>query len=337
MTWVLVRKLLRDVRVPLLVVGLLLGAFQGLWIRITARILGDISPFLVSVAENAGKTVKDIEEQVFKGPGQMARALIGGEGINLQHAMDMASIGYVHPLVQTIFCIWAIGRASGAIAGEIDRGTMELLLAQPLPRYRLVLAHLLVDAITIPTLCLFLWTGTCLGTWIVGEIKPEETKIELPKDTPLGVRRSRCASRRRPTRHGSTSGNAWRSIRCEFLPGLPAAAGLMFAVGGYTMWLSAAGRFRWRVMGWAVLITLLQFLINVLGQMWDVIAPLRPLTIFYYYQPQPAILGHGYWITLKEWDATTPIPSLAVLYAVGAIGYAMALWTFTRRDLPAPL
>ena len=28
MTWVLVRKLLRDVRVPLLVVGLLLGAFK---------------------------------------------------------------------------------------------------------------------------------------------------------------------------------------------------------------------------------------------------------------------------------------------------------------------
>jgi ABC-2 type transport system permease protein len=81
----------------------------------------------------------------------------------------------------------------------------------------------------------------------------------------------------------------------------------------------------------------LQFLINVLGQMWDVIAPLRPLTIFYYYQPQPAILGHGYWITLKEWGLTATIPSLAVLYGVGAIGYAMALWTFTRRDLPAPL
>src|SRR5260221_3699560 len=48
--------------------------------------------------------------------------------INLDHAMDMLSIGYVHPLMQTLFCIWAIGRASGAIAGELDRGTMELLL-----------------------------------------------------------------------------------------------------------------------------------------------------------------------------------------------------------------
>jgi hypothetical protein len=28
---------------------------------------------------------------------------------------------------------------------------------------------------------------------------------------------------------------------------------------------------------------------------------------------------------------------LAVLGAVGGLGYLMALWTFCRRDLPAPL
>jgi hypothetical protein len=28
---------------------------------------------------------------------------------------------------------------------------------------------------------------------------------------------------------------------------------------------------------------------------------------------------------------------LAVLFTVGSVGYAMALWTFCRRDLPAPL
>jgi ABC-2 type transport system permease protein len=339
MTWVLVRKLLRDVRVPLLVVGLLLGAFQGLWIRITARILGDISPFLVTVAESAGKTVQDIEAQVFKGPGQMVRALIGGEGINLQRAMDLASVGYVHPLVQTIFCIWAIGRASGAIAGEIDRGTMELLLAQPLARFRVLLAHLYVDALTIPALCLCLWTGTCVGTWIVGEIKPEKVEVKPPENLPPIVKvfwpkpqpetpETRERERERLAIHPAS-----------FLPALPVVAGLIFAVGGYTMWLSSAGRFRWRVMGYAVLITLVQFLVNVLGQMWDVIGPLRPLTIFYYYQPQPAIVGRPdpYWVTLHEWGLNVQVPMLAVLYGVGLVGYGMALWTFTRRDLPAPL
>lgn len=343
MTWVLVRKLLRDIRLFLAAVALLLGAFEALWIRITARILGDISPFLVSVAENAGKSIKDIEAQVFKGdPGQMVQAIIGGEGINLQRAMDMASVGYVHPLVQTIFCIWAVGRASGAIAGEIDRGTMELLLAQPIARFRLVLAHLIVDGITIPLLCLSLWTGTCLGTALVGEIVPEKVDIQPPKDLPLIAKifwpkpppeteQTRQAERERLAIHPT-----------QFLAALPVIAGLLFAISGYTMWLSSAGRFRWRVMGYAVLITLVQFLVNVLGQMWSAIAWLRPLTIFYYYQPQPAITNdprhpYWYWIKLDVWGLSTQVPMLGVLFGVGALGYLLALWTFTRRDLPAPL
>ena len=52
------------------------------------------------------------------------------------------------------------------------------------------------------------------------------------------------------------------------------------------------------------------------------------MTIFYYYQPQEIILG-------KPWLEV--LPALAVLYGVGAAGYALAFWVFTRRDLPAPL
>ena len=52
---------------------------------------------------------------------------------------------------------------------------------------------------------------------------------------------------------------------------------------------------------------------------------LRPLTLFYYYQPQDAILGSSF------------DPKGLVLYGVGFVGYGLALWTFRRRDLPAPL
>src|SRR5262249_6618096 len=133
----LVLKLLRDLRLVLLVVALLLGAFQVLWARITARILGQLAPFF----QSAGLSFDDIAAQVFEGPGQIIRTIIGGEAIALDRARDLMSIGYVHPLMQTIFCVWAVGRAAGAIAGELDRGTMELLLSQPLARSRLVLAH----------------------------------------------------------------------------------------------------------------------------------------------------------------------------------------------------
>src|SRR6266404_2368591 len=157
MTVVLVRKLLRDLRVALLVVALLLAAFQCLWARITERILGDLSPFFRRLAAFGGMTEKNVQEKLFEGPGKLISTLIGGESLTLNSAMDFLSVAYVHPLMVTIFCIWAVGRAAGAIAGETDRGTAELLLAQPMPRSHLIYAHLIVDALTIPILALSLW------------------------------------------------------------------------------------------------------------------------------------------------------------------------------------
>jgi ABC-2 type transport system permease protein len=124
------------------------------------------------------------------------------------------------------------------------------------------------------------------------------------------------------------------------LPGLANTAALLLAVSGYTMWLSAAGRSRTKVLGLAILATLVQFLVNVIGQLWDGMAFLRPFTVFYYYQPQ-AINLKGAW-TVDPGPAWTGRPLVGlhvvlVLGLVGAVGYAMALRTFVRRDVPAPL
>lgn len=323
MTGALLRKLLRDIRLPLLVVALLLLAFQMLWVKITQRTSGELVPLFMGLAAAQKMSPLDLEAILFRGPGKIMQTLLGGESIKLDQAMHMLSIGYVHPLMQTLFCIWAIGRAAGAIAGEIDRGTMELLLAQPVPRWRLILAHGCVDLLVIPVLCLSLWAGTALGVWLVGPIEiPEADLAKIPFPVPL----DREALQLHPAAVG---------------PGLWNVGALIFAVSGYTMWISAAGRFRWRTLGLAVLLTLFQFLINVIGQMWDMAAPLRPFTVFYYYQPQSIILSGRWTADLGlAWNGGRPLLALnvvAVLITVGLVGYALALWTFARRDLPAPL
>jgi ABC-2 type transport system permease protein len=361
MTPTLVRKLLRDVRLPLVVVAVLLGAFQLLWAHVMARILGKLSPFFNSLAGLGGLTPKDIENVLFEGPGKILRTIIGGDRVVLDGAMDLLSIGYVHPLVIILTCIWAIGRAAGAIAGEIDRGTMELLLAQPLARSRLILAHLLLDGITIPVLCLSLWAGNFIGAWAVTPIKLEEPKIKVSSPSrgldleidsfdvgpvKLGPFKMRLKDplSNRALRSGTRDPERMnRRLAIEpvrFGPALWLVGGLIFAVCGYTMWLSSAGRFRWRVLGLAVFVTLVQFLVNVLAQMWDQAAWVRPLTIFYYYQPQQVILSEDWCVTFAEWNGGSPLvrlPMPVVLYGVGAIGYVMALRTLVRRDLPAPL
>jgi ABC-2 type transport system permease protein len=297
MTQILIGKLVRDVRMALLVISLLLAAFQVLWARVTQRI-SDSGQILDSLRQ-FGLSIENIRETIFKGPGQLIQTIMGGDSIRIDHAADMISISYVHPLTIFILCTWAIGRAAGAIAGEIDRGTMELLLAQPIRRSQVVIAHLCVDLITIPVLCLSMWAGTWLGVGWVGFIgNPQETLAVDP----------------------------W-----AFGPGLLNVGLLIFAVSGLTMWLSAGGRFRARVLGLGVLFALLQFLLNLIGQLWEPAEMVRPFTVFYYYQPQPIILQPDWYQNGENWL------HMGVLAAAGTVGYSMALWIFCRRDLPAPL
>lgn len=307
MTAALVLKLLRDLRPALVAVMVMLAGFQCLWAKVTQRITEEILP-----AVTRHLPLDRLLDIVFSGPGQLIQTLMGGESINLMHARDVLSIGYVHPLTQTILCVWAVGRAAAAVAGEIDRGTMELLLAQPVGRPRLIAAHFLVDLVTIPLLCASLWAGNWLGAAVFGHIDF----------------------------HADADAGELRVDPRMFLPALANVAALLFAVSGYTMCMSAAGRFRWRVLGLAVLVTLGQFLINVIGQLWGAVEPLRPLSVFYYYQPQQIILRDAWSVGLgRAWHLVAPLPInvVAALVAVGLAGYGLALWTFQRRDVPAPL
>ncbi len=110
-------------------------------------------------------------------------------------------------------------------------------------------------------------------------------------------------------------------------------AALMFAQAASAMASSAAGHQPVEVV-LQVLTGVLMFAANVLGQLWDDAAWVRPFSVFYYYQPQKVMLK-------ADWTAdpfgVAGVPVVAVLVAAGAAGYLAALAIFTRRDLPAPL
>ncbi|MSU79482.1 MAG: hypothetical protein EXS16_15500 [Gemmataceae bacterium] len=320
MTFVLIRKLLRDVRIPWLVVAVLLFLFQILWARVTQRVT-------LQILEQLGKlnvSPEFIRNTLFSKndfSGQMIQAIMGGDDIRIENATDLMSISYVHPLVITILSIWAIGRATSAIAGEIDRGTMELLLAQPIRRSQILLSHLSVDALIFPALCAVLWTGTYCGTWWMGLQPP--TASELAQ---LNMEKEKAEGKPQVVRSKSQQIDPY-----IFLRALPCVFALLFAVGGVTMAMSSMGRSRSVVWGCAVSLFLTMFLVNVLGQIWsDWLGWLRPATIYYHYQPQLMILGDG-WRNPSAWT------HLVILVGFGTGGYAFAWVYFTRRDLPAPL
>jgi ABC-2 type transport system permease protein len=231
----------------------------------------------------------------------------------------------LHPVVVVLAGLWAVGRAAAAVSGELDRGTLELLLSQPVPRNRLILAHFLVDVVVIPCICLSIVAGTRVGLETVGPFVVDYSVLDkLPPPARLIVKQGPAVLT------VSADRQIW-AVVC--------LASLMFALSGLTMLVSALGRNRWRTLGVAALIAVGMFVANVVGQLWDGAAWVRPWTLFFYYQPQKVWL-HGDWLAdLSDpwgpgWGA---VPAVPVLAGVGAAGYLLALWVFTRRDLPAPL
>ena len=67
-------KLLRDLRLGLFVVTLVLFVFQLIWAVITKRITGEI----VDSFGKLGVTLDDLRNIAFQGPGKMVQAIMGG-------------------------------------------------------------------------------------------------------------------------------------------------------------------------------------------------------------------------------------------------------------------
>src|SRR5207247_662200 len=113
--------------------------------------------------------------------GKVSQAALGWGDLNFERPNDFLAMGMLHPIVLALCLVWAVGRSSGAVAGELDRGTMELLMSQPVPRNRLILAHFIVDCIALPIICLAFFAGTQFGLAIVGDFVPDYTVFQQMK------------------------------------------------------------------------------------------------------------------------------------------------------------
>jgi len=70
----------------------------------------------------------------------------GGDVFSLSGAI---ALGYVHPITIILVAIFAVGFATSAIAGERQRGTLEVLLARPVSRRQVYLTELLAVLVFI--------------------------------------------------------------------------------------------------------------------------------------------------------------------------------------------
>jgi len=90
------------------------------------------------------------------------------------HAGRVA-LAFVDPVVVLGATVWGITRGSDAVSGQLERGTMEMILAQPVSRRAVWTTQALATTAAAALLCLLLGASVCaaaaLGPW-AGKVDP---------------------------------------------------------------------------------------------------------------------------------------------------------------------
>jgi ABC-2 type transport system permease protein len=97
--------------------------------------------------------------------GLQARFLrgMGGESMDFSSAAIEMSL-WNHPFVLLTVAMWAVSRGSAAVAGELERGTMDMILSRPVPRPAFLFAHVVSAAFGLLLLGFALTIGNVIAT-----------------------------------------------------------------------------------------------------------------------------------------------------------------------------
>ncbi|QGJ69399.1 Hypothetical protein PBC10988_10810 [Planctomycetales bacterium 10988] len=232
--WVLWRKLWGDACLQLVASSILLFSFGWIFVWVVGQLKPGAWSAILKLMPN------------FMLP-------IFGVPINeLASLNSHLSMLYLDVVVLVTCIAWAIGRGSDPISGELGRGTLEMLLAQPIRRVTWLSLHLSVSILGGVLLAASLIVGQTLGIFM----------IELPeKIDPL-----------------------------YYLPAAMNLACLTVCVLGITTLFSAWEVERWRTIGLMTGFYIVSLIMKVVGRLWEPGEWLHYFTFLTAYEPQILVL-----------------------------------------------
>ena len=299
--------------------GIILYLFCWVRVWITSRLeMGRFQNILENLPESWQKLAPVPIDQLFSYEGRIA-------------------VTYEEPVVYLMMAIWCIARSSDAVSGGLGRGTMEMLLAQPVSRREVIGVHTTVTMLGVLLLATIAYAGTTTGiaTTVVSELsKPVEVPL-FGIDIPFT---------------GGEQVEVPMSEKVRPATFLPAAINY-FALGtfltGFTTLMSSWDRYRWRTIGIAVGFYVVSTILELVALAVDGFAWVKCLTFFGAYEPI-RIVSEAVSFPEREWawalrDSAGDFAGLgplgldAILIGLGAAGCLAAAVIFCRRDLPAPI
>ncbi len=155
-------KTIGDARLLLAALVVLMFGFQWLFVWLSSLVeLGALAMFLQAL------------------PGEF-QSLLGMSLSKVATPTGRLALAYIDPVVIFATVVWGFARGSDCISGEIGRGTMELLLAQPVRRSSIVAVQAAVTAAGAALMAAAAWLGTYQGLWAVGWLDHVEPRHFIP-------------------------------------------------------------------------------------------------------------------------------------------------------------
>jgi len=225
------RKTARDHRGVLLIVLIAAGAFPILF----------INAFMALPLEQI--------EGILKIPFiQSMINMLGGGGLTDGFTINtLGGFVFVHPVILSIGWAYVTIAATGAITGEFENGTADLLLSLPISRRRVYASVTMWIAISAPLIPLALWLGIWVGT----------RTVDMPDPMDL-----------------------WR-LRLVVIN----SAAMLLAVAGMAVLIAAVSQRRGRAMGFTFGLLLCLFLLNWLAAFWKPAEQLGLIGVMRYFRP----------------------------------------------------
>ena len=317
---VLIRKYIGQSMILFLACGAALFAFA--WVRVWVVSLLDMGQFQTILEQfREFEKYAPIEfDSLFTYPGRVGMT-------------------FDEPIVILCTVIWCISRGSDVVSGELGRGTLEMLLAQPIERRTLLLSHATVSVLGLLLLCLLVWAGIGVGiqmTTVEESLPPPTIRIPwINLDVPLTV--DKPVLQEVPLSDRVDVATYASSTFHLFAFG--------FFLLGLSSMFSSMDRYRWRTVGAVVTVYVIQAVMFGLGKAAERLDWLLSMTFFSCYKPQKMtslVTSNG---LSAPWSLVETIPGGSlpplvyplILIGFGTVFYAIALVQLTRRDLPAPL
>ena len=96
----------------------------------------------------------------------IVKTALGGDMLQSGSMSALLTIGYQHPFVMFLYMLYAVGTPTGLLTGEVQRGTMELILSRPVTKTQVYLCAMILTLAGMFALVTVMFLGTVAAVQI---------------------------------------------------------------------------------------------------------------------------------------------------------------------------